>query len=76
MRAKLVVGNWKMNLTSMEAEALVEAFIKNIENLWEVDVVVCPPLLSIPRVRELVKDSQVKLGAQDCFWEDSGAFTG
>lgn len=76
MRAKLVVGNWKMNLTSMEAAALVEAFIKNIENLWEVDVVVCPPLLSIPRVRDIVKDSQVKLGAQDCFWEDSGAFTG
>lgn len=76
MRAKLVAGNWKMNLTSMEGEALVDAFIKQIDLLWEVDVVVCPPFLSLPRVREVVKDSQVKLGAQDCFWEDSGAFTG
>jgi len=76
MRAKLIAGNWKMNLTSAEATALVKAFIEQIVSLWDVDVVVCPPYLAIPQVRELVKDSQVKLGAQDCFWSDEGAFTG
>ena len=76
MRTKLVAGNWKMNTTSMEGAALVEAFIKQVDYLWDVDVVVCPPYLAIPRVRELVKDTQVKLGAQDCFWEEQGAFTG
>ncbi|HXH61790.1 MAG TPA: triose-phosphate isomerase [Fimbriimonadaceae bacterium] len=76
MRTKLVAGNWKMNPTSMEGAALVEAFIKQIENLWDLDVVVCPPYLAIPRVRELLKNTQVKVGAQDCFWQESGAFTG
>ena len=76
MRTKLVVGNWKMSPTSREGAALVEAFIKQVDYLWDVDIVVCPPYVAIPRVRELVKDTQVKLGAQDVFWEDSGAFTG
>jgi triosephosphate isomerase len=76
MRTKLVAGNWKMNTTAREGAALVEAFIKQVDYLWDVDIVVCPPFLAVPRVRELVKDSQVKLGAQDVFWEEQGAFTG
>ena len=76
MRTKLVVGNWKMVPTAMESAALVEGFIRQVSVLDDVDVVVCPPFLAIPRVREVVRDSQVKLGAQDVFWEDSGAFTG
>ncbi|MEX2243359.1 MAG: triose-phosphate isomerase [Fimbriimonadaceae bacterium] len=76
MRSKLVAGNWKMNTTAMESAALVEAFIRQVDNLWEVDVVVCPPFIAIPKVRELVRDTQVKVGAQDVFWEESGAFTG
>ncbi|MCH7945481.1 MAG: triose-phosphate isomerase [Armatimonadetes bacterium] len=76
MRAKLVAGNWKMKLTSTEATALVEALIEQVDLLWDVDVVVCPPYLAIPHVRDIVKDSQLKLGGQDCFWSDEGAFTG
>ena len=76
MRTKLVAGNWKMSTTAREGAALVEAFIKQVDYLWDVDIVVCPPYVAIPRVRELVKDTQVKLGAQDVFWEDTGAFTG
>lgn len=76
MRTKLVAGNWKMNTTAMEGAALVEAFIKQVDYLWDVDIVVCPPYLALPRVRELVRDSQVKLGAQDVFWKEQGAFTG
>jgi triosephosphate isomerase len=75
-RTKLVAGNWKMNLTSTEGWALVETLSKHVEQRPDVDVVVCPPFLSIPRIRELVKVSSILLGAQNCFWLDNGAFTG
>ncbi|MCH7903784.1 MAG: triose-phosphate isomerase [Armatimonadetes bacterium] len=76
MRTKLVVGNWKMNLTTAEGVALVESFAEKVDRMWDVDVVVCPPYLAIQRVRQAIKNTHVKLGAQDCFWLDSGAFTG
>jgi triosephosphate isomerase len=76
MRTKLVVGNWKMNLTIREAAAAVDSFIKIVEAKPDVDVVICPSYLAIPRVRELLKNTHVKVGAQDVFWEEKGAFTG
>ncbi|MEZ5162262.1 MAG: triose-phosphate isomerase [Fimbriimonadaceae bacterium] len=76
MRTKLVAGNWKMNMTSAEGVALVEGFIEQAEIRYDIDVVVCPPYLSIPKVREITKKSSVKLGAQDVFWMQEGAFTG
>ncbi|MBI1755956.1 MAG: triose-phosphate isomerase [Fimbriimonas ginsengisoli] len=76
MRTRLVVGNWKMNFTEAEATAAVQSFIKMVSAKSTVDVVVCPPATCIHSVRELVKDTHVKVGAQDVFWEDAGAFTG
>lgn len=76
MRTKLVVGNWKMNHTAAQASAVVEAFLKHVSARDNVDVVLCPPYLSIAKVRELVRNTHVKVGAQDVFWKDSGAFTG
>lgn len=76
MRTKLVVGNWKMNFSQAEATAVVETFLRHVEARTDVDVAICPPYLSLPRVRELVRDSHVKVGAQDVFWMDQGAFTG
>ncbi len=76
MRTKLVVGNWKMNMTVAEATAAVEAFIKGVSANSDVDVAVCPPYTALSRVRELLKNSHVQLGAQDVFWKESGAFTG
>ncbi len=75
MRTKLVAGNWKMHNTAREAAATVETFIKIVAAKDHVDVVICPPFLAIPRVRELVKNTHVKMGAQDVFWEEKGAFT-
>lgn len=75
-RTRLIAGNWKMNLTSTEGGALVEAITLHAESNPNVDVVVCPPFLSIPRIREHTKMSSIHLGAQNCFWVDSGAFTG
>jgi len=76
MRTKLVVGNWKLNFTNAEATAAVESFIRHVAAKSTVDVVLCPAYLSLPRVRELIKDTHIKLGAQDVFWVDKGAFTG
>lgn len=76
MRTKLVVGNWKMNFTQAEATAAVETFLRHVEARTDVDVAICPPYLSLPKVRELVRNSHVKVGAQNVFWAEQGAFTG
>jgi len=76
MRRKLVAGNWKMHMTAPEAAATVESFIDLLPKADGVDVVLCPPYLSIPTVRDLARKTHVKIGAQDVFWMPKGAFTG
>lgn len=75
-RTKLVAGNWKMNLTATQAAATLETFAKAVLSRADVDIVVCPSYLAIPKVRELLRSRSIHLGAQDVFWEDSGAYTG
>src|SRR5579871_3796912 len=75
-RTRLVAGNWKMNMTSAEASAAVQSFLKHVDAKADVDVVICPSYLSIPRVREMLRLTHIKVGAQDVFWKESGAFTG
>src|ERR1700722_11864620 len=75
-RTKLVVGNWKMNMTNAESAAAVETFLHHVSARPNVDVVICPPYLSIAKVHDLVHNTHVKVGAQDVFWEERGAFTG
>lgn len=76
VRTKLVAGNWKMNLTLAEAGALVESFLGLYRPKPDVDVAVCPGFVALARVREIVRNSPLKLGAQDVFWEEAGAYTG
>jgi triosephosphate isomerase len=76
MRTKVVAGNWKMNFTAKEAAAAVQTFIELVAARVDVDVILCPSAIVIPKVRELIRNTHLKLGAQDVFWEDSGAFTG
>jgi triosephosphate isomerase (TIM) len=76
VRTKLVAGNWKMNFTAKEAAAVVESFARLVDAKSNVDVVICPPFMSIARVRDLVRDTHIKVGAQDVFWMETGAFTG
>lgn len=65
-----------MNFTTAEAAAAVEAFVKLVDAMKNVDVVICPTYLSIWRVRDILKQTHIQLGAQDVFWAESGAFTG
>ena len=78
--ASLVAGNWKMNTTLAEAvelaAAIAEASKEGASGLGGVDIVLCPPYLSLSAVAEAVSGSAVKVGAQNMHYEDSGAFTG
>jgi len=77
MRKKIIAANWKMHMTQSESEAFVTTFLREIGELDEVEIVIVPPFTSIPKVSELLTQTQnIKLGAQNMHWERSGAFTG
>ncbi len=75
MRKKFIAGNWKMNKTASEAVTLVEELIPLVSGIDNVDIAVCPPFLALPAVCGKVSGTNIKAGAQNLFWEDSGAFT-
>lgn len=73
---KLVVGNWKMNPASFkDAEKLFSNIAKNLKNIKKTEVVIAPPYVFIEKLSK-IKTGKVKLGAQNAFYEKSGAFTG
>jgi len=75
-RKPVIAGNWKMFKTLSEAAELVEG-IKPLDAVTgRVEVVVCPPFTALDRVVSLLSDTNIAVGAQDVYWEDSGAFTG
>jgi len=76
MRVPLIAGNWKMNTTVTEAVALVRAMRDGLEEIGGVEKVLCPPFVSLAAVGEIIKGSSVKLGAQNLFYEERGAYTG
>ncbi|PZC46917.1 MAG: triosephosphate isomerase (TIM) [Chloroflexi bacterium] len=76
MAHPLVAANWKMNTTLTEAEALVRAEMAELGALDGLDVVLCPPFVSLGRVAGLVKGTRLHVGAQNLHWENEGAFTG
>ncbi len=76
MRKKVIAGNWKMNNDLSESQNLVSGIINGLGNDTKCDVIVCPPFTSLSEVNTLIKDTPVKLGAQNMHYEDSGAFTG
>lgn len=75
MRKPIIAGNWKMNNTISEGLELVSK-IKHVADNTDVEAVVCVPFISLYSVKNELKDSNVKLGAQNMHWENSGAFTG
>lgn len=76
MRTPFVAGNWKMNKTVAEARELVSAMGKELNKIGKVDIVVCPPFISILAVANLLHDTRIGVGAQNIHWEEKGAFTG
>lgn len=75
MRTPIIAGNWKMNKTVKEALELVKD-IKNQERNSNVEVVLCVPFTDLMEVKKEIDGTDIKLGAQNMHWEDSGAYTG
>ena len=76
MRVPMIAGNWKMNTTLCQAIALVNEMLPGLDEIAHVDKVICPPFISLAAVRELIKGSSIKLGAQNIYFEEKGAYTG
>ena len=77
----LIVANWKCNPTTLkEAKKLFNLVKDDLKDVKNIDVVICPPFVYLPPLFEFLskmrKGQILNLGAQDCFWEEKGAFTG
>jgi triosephosphate isomerase len=75
-RKIFIAGNWKMNKTVAEAAELVAGLKANADKVGDVDVAVCPTFTTLASVVEGLKDTPIKVGAQNVSWAESGAFTG
>lgn len=78
MRKKLIAGNWKMNLTIPQSVNLSEKIKNGIKdtNLNNTEILICPTYVSLYPVNEVIKDSGIKSGGQNMYFENEGAFTG
>ena len=75
MRKKIIAGNWKMNKTPSEAVALINELKPLVAN-EDVDVVFCVPAISIVPAMEAANGSNINIGAENMYFEESGAYTG
>ena len=80
MRKRYITASWKMNLSVEEslsyAEKLAEYGKKHLLGQANIEVFICPDFLSLYPISNIFKNTGFKIGAQDCFWEDKGSYTG
>jgi triosephosphate isomerase len=77
MRSKVIAGNWKMNKDLAESASLINDLKAKLgSGVSGVQAVICPPYISLSLASELIKGTPIKLGAQNMYLEDEGAFTG
>lgn len=77
MRKKIIAANWKMNMTVGETESFLSDFRMEVEEVSSVEIVIAPPFTAIAKLSELLGGSQkIRLGAQNFYFEKSGAYTG
>jgi len=76
MRRALIAGNWKMNTTVSEAVSLVKDMLSGLLTIDGVDKVIFPPFVSISEIRNIVEGTSIRLGAQNMYFKEKGAFTG
>ena len=76
MRKPFIAGNWKLNKTIDEAKALVTALKTAVADVDTVDIMVAPTFTALNPIADVLKGSNILLGAQNCYPEASGAFTG
>ena len=76
MRKPMVAGNWKMNKTVKEASTLVAEMLPGLQAVSAVERVLCPPYPSLMLISAMLTGTEIGLGAQNMYWEESGAYTG
>lgn len=75
-RIPVIAGNWKMNKTIAEAEALAAEIVEKTSGIEDREIVLCPPFTSLAAVKGKISGSKVKMGAQDAYFLEKGAYTG
>lgn len=76
MAVPLIAGNWKMNTTIQEAVALAEGIKAGLEAVNGIQKAVCPPFVSLAAVAEVLRGTSVRVGAQNMYHAEKGAYTG
>lgn len=76
LRRPVIAGNWKLHKTVQESVDLVTLLKRKLSDVQGVEIVVCPVYTALASVSEILLESNLRLGAQDLYWEDKGAFTG
>ena len=75
LRKAVIAGNWKMNKTPQEAKELINAIAPLVKDAT-VDVVACTPFVDLSAAQEAANGTNIQIGAENCHWAKSGAFTG
>lgn len=75
MKNKIIAGNWKMNKNRIEAEQLITSLIPLVKDTSNT-VIICVPFTDLCKAVKLTKGTNIHVGAQNCHWKESGAFTG
>jgi triosephosphate isomerase (TIM) len=76
MRAHLIGGNWKMHMNAAGTASFFEAFLPLIEHSEHCEIVICPPFLDVANAVKATGGTDIRIGTQDLYWENEGAFTG
>ncbi|MBW2989622.1 triose-phosphate isomerase [Candidatus Woesearchaeota archaeon] len=76
MKKTIIAGNWKMNKTLKESISFVKELKGLIEGIEDKEIIIFPPFTSLAAVKEEIGESDIRLGAQNMHFEESGAFTG
>jgi triosephosphate isomerase len=76
MRTPLIAGNWKMNTTVQEAVTLVKSMLLDLDAIFNVEKLLCPPYISLSAISEVISGTSIKLGAQNMYFKEKGAYTG
>ncbi|MDQ3930980.1 MAG: triose-phosphate isomerase [Chloroflexota bacterium] len=76
MRRPMIAGNWKMNTDPDSAFELMDSMLEDLDAFSDIDIVICPPFVSIETFADLFDGTSIYLGAQNMHWEPRGAFTG
>ena len=75
-RKAIIAGNWKMNKTRPEAKALLEELKPLVADVKSVEIVACVPFTNLETALAATEGTNIKIGAENCHFEKSGAFTG